>query len=341
MRRWAVWAAAAAWAALGMSGCQSMAPAHGDGGSGAAPAHAAAGSSSDALARLAAALPGEYDNDEQVRQARAAVHAGTALAVPHLRETWRLLDRGRDASFLLWRLQALDRGDAATALWLYKIALSSDGKRVVATPYRPIDPAKVYAELLDPKFSFRFVPEHWAELAPCAQTGEWKGAQFSAAVDVGACSALLSGLGESAALLPLKFSVDGEILRSATFADQARGADAAIDARRLHWFDGWIAINGAGPRATGASQDWHTHNDLRISSEGGRVPIRWRDGGPSGYSLELVRTTYAERKLSVLQLNVVEDASGRVVDYAWTSPNADAVGINLGWLQVGVTRAVN
>jgi len=54
-----------------------------------------------------------------------------------------------------------------------------------------------------------------------------------------------------------------------------------------------------------------------------------------------VRTTYAERKLSVLQLNVVEDASGRTVDYAWTSPNADAVGINLGWLQVGVTRAAN
>jgi len=71
------------------------------------------------------------------------------------------------------------------------------------------------------------------------------------------------------------------------------------------------------------------------------VPIRWRDGGASGYSLELVRTTYAERKLSVLQLNVVEDASGRTVDYAWTSPNADAVGINLGWLQVGVTRAAN
>jgi len=294
--------------------------------------------SGDALTRLNAALAGEYDNDEQVRQSRAAVHAGTALAVPHLRETLRVLDQSRDHSFWLWRLQALDRSEAATALWLYRFAPSADGKRVIATPYRPIDPAKVYAELLDPKFTFRFVPEHWAELAPCAQSGEWKNEQFSANVDVAACSALLPGLGESAALLPLRVALDGEVLRTATFADQARGADAIIDARRLHWFDGWIAINGGGPRATN-SQDWHTHNDLRISSEGGRVPVRWRDGAPSGYSLELVRTTYAERKLSVLQLNVIEDASGHTIDYGWTSPNADAIGINLGWLQVGLQRA--
>jgi hypothetical protein len=68
------------------------------------------------------------------------------------------------------------------------------------------------------------------------------------------------------------------------------------------------------------------------------VPIRWRDGAPSGYSLELERRSYAERKLSVLQLNVVEDASGQVVDYVWASPQATAIGLNLGWLQVGLTE---
>jgi CpeT/CpcT family (DUF1001) len=329
MRRWVAMGIGVIGAMLATSGCQT----------GALARSTPAAANDDALTRLNTALAGEYDNDEQVRQARAAVHAGTALAVPHLRETWRLLDQSRERSFWLWRLQSLDRSDAATALWLYRLAPSADGRRIVATPYRPIDPAKVYAELLDPKFAFRFVPEHWAELTPCAATGEWKNAQFSASVDVSACSALLPGLGESAALLPLRFTVDGEILRTATFADQARGADASVEARRLHWFNGWIAINGGGPKGAAGNQDWHTHNDLRISSEGGRVPIRWRDGAPSGYSLELVRTTYAERKLSVLQLNVVEDASGRVIDYAWTTPNADAVGINLGWLQVGVTKA--
>jgi hypothetical protein len=78
--------------------------------------------------------------------------------------------------------------------------------------------------------------------------------------------------------------------------------------------------------------------DLRLSSEGGRVELRWRDGAASGYSLELERTTYAERKLHVLQLNVVEDSSGQVMDYVWADPAAGAIGFNLGWLQVGLTR---
>src|SRR5512143_2016460 len=109
MRRWGAMGIAVICAMLATSGCQT----------GAATRGAPVSANDDALTRLSAALAGEYDNDEQVRQSRAAVHAGTALAVPHLRETWRLLDQSRERSFWLWRLQSLDRSDAATALWLY------------------------------------------------------------------------------------------------------------------------------------------------------------------------------------------------------------------------------
>jgi hypothetical protein len=209
----------------------------------------------------------------------------------------------------------------------------------VLTPYRAIDPAAAQAAIAEQKKSFNFVAAQWAELTPCALSGEWKSTQFNASADVTACSALLPGLGASASLLPLRFTLDADMLRAGTFADQARGAGAGIDARRLRWFSGWAAINGGGPKAQAANQDWHQQNDLRLSSEGGRVPLRWRDGAASGYSLELVRTTYAGRKLSVLQLNVIDDASGQTIDYAWTNPEAQAIGVNLGWLQVGFTQA--
>ena len=109
------------------------------------------------------------------------------------------------------------------------------------------------------------------------------------------------------------------------------------EARRVRWFSGWAAINGGGPRASAENQDWHLQRDLRLGSEGSRIALHWRDGAPSGYSLELERTSYPERKLSVLQLNVIEDASGKTMTYAWTDPHADAIGLNLGWLQVGLT----
>lgn len=310
MRNW--WMIAAA---VALGGCQ-VAPGRG------------AGNTSDALSRLAAALPGEYDNHEQVQ---TGSHA-TSVVVPHVRETWRPL--GDD--LWLWQLQALDAPKTAQAVWLYRVGMA-DG-HVKMTPYRALD-ATMAKTALDEKARFRFDAAQWAELAPCAQTGQWENAQFGAAADAAACSALLSGLGESAGLLPLRITLDGDMLHSATFADQARGTNAGIDARRVRWYGGWSAINGGGPKAQADNQDWHMQRDLRLSSEGGRVPLHWRDGAASGWSLELARTSYPERKLNVLQLNLIDDASGRVLDYVWASPQTDAIGFNLGWLQAGLTRA--
>ena len=306
------------------------------------PAQRSGGAAIDggALARLDAALAGEYDNHEQVQQAAAKVRAGNAVDVLHLRERWRLLERNRADSLWLWHLHTLDQKTVTDAVWLYRLAAAGDGSRVSLTPYRAIDPAVAKAALANKKNDFKFVAAQWAELTPCTQTGEWKNTQFSASADVAACSALLPGLGESASLLPLRLVLDGDMLHAATFADHARGADASVDARRLRWFSGWAAINGGGPKAQAGNQDWHIQKDLRLSSEGGRIPLRWRDGAASGYSLELVRASYPERKLNVLQLNVIDDASGQTLDYVWVNPEATAIGINLGWLQVGVMQVV-
>jgi len=285
----------------------------------------------DALARLGSALPGEYDNHEQVQQA-AGARASSAVPIPHLRETLKALGD----NWWLWNLRIDDPEHPVEVTWLYHVAVAD--ARVRLTPYRALQPEPVEA-LGDPKAHFKFDAAQWAELAPCTQSGEWKSTQFSASADAAACSALLPGLGESAALLPLRMTLDGELLRSVTFADQARGADADIDARRVRWFAGWSALNGGGPNAKSDNQDWHMQRDLRLSSEGGRVPLRWRDGAASGWSLELARTTYTERKLSVLQLNLIDDATGRVLDYVWANPETTALGFNLGWLQIGLTQS--
>lgn len=308
-----------------LCGCQTVALRSGGGGVG------------DALARLEAALPGAYDNHQQVKQAAVSVKAGTTVAAPHLREDWRLLERNHSDSLWLWQLQTPDQGDTAAATWLYRVTTTESGNKVRLMPYRAIDLAATKTALDGKKF--KFIAAQWAQLTTCALNGAWKDSRFDAMADVAACSALLPGLGAAAALLPLRFSLDGDMLHSVTFADQARGTGASIDARRMRWFDGWAAINGGGPKAKSGNQDWHVQKDLRLSSEGGHVKLHWRDGAASGYSLELARTSYPERKLDVLQLNVIDDATGQVIDYVWANPAATAIGFNLGWLQVGLTQA--
>ncbi|HEX3894790.1 MAG TPA: hypothetical protein VHW73_01140 [Rudaea sp.] len=275
-------------------------------------------------------LTGEFDNREQGQ-------VGGGVAVPHIVEMLRIVQNNRNGHLWLWRLQSNDTHTTTDAAWLYRIVSADDGAHITFTPFRALDDA-ANKSLRDAKQDdFKFDEKQWAELAPCAMKGERKNGVLVVAADNAACSALLPGLGAAAGLLPLKLMFDGEMLTSVTFADQARGADASIEARRVRWFGGWSAINGAGPKAKVDSKDWHTRQDLRIGSEGGKIPIRWRDGAPSGYSIELVRRTYPERKLSVLQLDVVEDSDGRVIDYAWADPSTAVIGINLGWLQVGLT----
>src|SRR5450755_635830 len=115
-----------------MSGCQM-------------PARRIAGAAptGDAAVRLDAALAGDYDNDEQVRQSRVGVRTGSQVAVPHLREQWRLLEHDRDHGLWLWHWQSQDPPAIATADWLYRVAAASDAGHVVLTPYRAIDPAAV------------------------------------------------------------------------------------------------------------------------------------------------------------------------------------------------------
>jgi len=285
----------------------------------------------DALAVLARLIPGEYDNHEQVVRAAAGA---AALRVQH---ELVVTAHEHDALSWLWRLRTA-AAQPLTTTWLMRAEYAHSGHQLRVTPFRPL-----VANAADSAFTdsagFRFVAEQWAELAPCALDLGWDGAKVSAAANVDACSALLPGLGESAALLPLRFALDGDMLRVATFADAPRGADAVEEARRVRWFEGWAVVNGGGPQAKAGNQDWHFDRDLRLSSEGGRMPLRWRDGAASGWSLELERTSYPERKLSVLQLNVIDDATGKVLTYVWTDPQSTAIGINLGWLQLGFAQS--
>jgi hypothetical protein len=310
-----------------LTGCQSL-------GSASQHAHGASGSDAGALPSLSALLPGDYDNHEQVERARAANKGGTGIAPMHVQHSMRAVESAHGGISWLWRLSVAGK-TGSTSIWLFSAQVTADGHHIRLVPSRPTDTAAAQAQFADPAKAFHFEAAQWAALEPCAQSGQWDGTKFSAAASVESCSALLPGLGQDAALLPLRMALDADMLRVATFADSSRGADAIEEARRVRWYDGWAAINGGGPNAKSDNNDWHLQRDLRLSSEGGRAPLHWRDGAPSGYSLELEHTSYPERKLSVLQLNVIEDGSGRTMTYVWTDPGAAAIGVNLGWLQVG------
>jgi hypothetical protein len=269
-------------------------------------------------------LQGVFDNHEQVWNAREA--APTAATPPHVVVS---IDATPQAEWSIWRIH-LDATPALDATWAIRTAADANGATVLI-PHRALVATAAEASAFDAK--------QWTPLDACAlHSGTRATAGLQASADTASCIAIAPGIGPQAALLPLAIERDGEWLHVRLYADQARGADAREDTRLVQWFGGWAAINGGGPKADANSRDWHMNRGLRIGSEGGRFALKWRDGNAAGYSLMLERLTYREGNVPVLKLSVVEDADGRTLAYSWANPEATRIGINLGWMQVGLDR---
>ena len=294
--------------ATGLFGCQSMQP--------------AALKRAPAAASAASALEGVYDNHEQVWTAR---EQPGAMAPPHLRVG---IEATTDRAWSLWQVH-LDAAAPLDALWAIRRVGQGDGK-LLLLPHRAL--------VADPAQGKAFDAKQWAPLDACALHGVGDAQSMRVAADPAACAALAPGIGTQAALLPLAIDREGEWLRMRLYADQARGPEAREDARKVRIYHGWAAINGGGQDASADSRDWHMDRSIRLASEGGRTALAWRDGQPSGYSLMLERLTYRDGNVPVLKLSVVEDATQRTLAYAWADPHAARIGINLGWVQVGIER---
>jgi hypothetical protein len=284
-----------------------------------APAHGAAGTNAPG-----SLFAGEFDNHEQVGSARAA----TAIAAPpHVVVT---LEGTPQADWSIWRIH-YDATPALDAVWAMQ-RIDAGGGAVSLLPHRAVAAgATMVGSAFDPK--------QWAALDACNLRGSATAAQIRVAADVAGCAAIVPGIGPDAALLPTAVERDGEWLRLHLYADQARGADAREDARKVETYAGWAAINGSGPQGGGGGNDWHMNRAMHLGSEGGRDALTWRDGKASGYSLGLERVTYREGNVPVLKLSVIDDATGVTLAYAWANPEATRIGINLGWVQVGLDRA--
>jgi len=282
---------------------------------------AVAGSSHAPSPATGALFEGVFDNHEQVWLARA----GAAGGVPHVVVT---IEPTPQADWSIWRVH-LDAAAPLDAVWAMQRIGTGESASVM--PHRASDAA--LASTAAP-----FDARQWVPLDACALRGTVTPGGARVVADVAACTTLAPGLGAQTALLPIAIEREGEWLHARLYADQARGADARVDLRQVQVFSGWAAINGAGPNGP-ANDDWHMNRAMQLGNEGGRAALTWRDGRPSGYSLTLERVTYRDGNVPVLKLSVIDDASGQGIAYAWANPEATQIGINLGWVQVGLGRA--
>ncbi len=117
------------------------------------------------------------------------------------------------------------------------------------------------------------------------------------------------------------------------------GRDEPHRNRKVRYFDGWGAVRRSAfaPDSGNDPDEMLLVPDLRLHNEGQIVPLVTADGDPTGYRVELARLTYQNTRVAVLKLGILDSDSGETLAYSWANPGAARIGINLGWLQVGMT----
>ncbi len=152
--------------------------------------------------------------------------------------------------------------------------------------------------------------------------------------DTGGYTGVAVGNGDCPAELPAIWHLTKDYL-VASYVD---GVDEVIHrARRVIHYTGWVALSRRHIDTAAATDDFILMRGLVLHNEGFVVSIT-DDGEPTGYAVELARLTYQRTHTAVLKLGIVDESTGETVNYGWAGPGAERIGVNLRWVQAGMTR---
>jgi hypothetical protein len=109
--------------------------------------------------------------------------------------------------------------------------------------------------------------------------------------------------------------------------------------RKVRYFTGWVWLHRDGPTGEVADRKkFSFRRDILIHSEGQKIPLLYEDGSETPYLLELAQLTYQNTRTAILKMAVIDKATKKNVFYIWAQPDGTRVGINHGWIQVGLTQ---
>lgn len=290
------------------------------------------------LARLSEWFAGEWDNHAQVL---AEQEGGVSPGARHERVHALFLPVSVPAigGSVFFARQTLDDDPARVfRLRLYRFAVDRKADAIRLDQYSFVDEARWRQAHLAPETLQALATADLRYAPDCAVYFRFEAAtaEFVGSTREGACRVASERRGAVIVEDRIRLGAEDLAILSRAHDEAGRlvyGNAEAIphQQRRVRWFRGFLAINRAGPGARPEDRDFRTVRGIVVHSEGRRQAIEWEDGRRSGWSVQLARLSV--RGESVLALNLLEDATGRTLAYAWADPGSRRIGLNLRWFQ--------
>ena len=142
--------------------------------------------------------------------------------------------------------------------------------------------------------------------------------------------------GQTIGLMKEFLLADGRIQLGERLQDINTGTslinDQKLDFRREVAYTGW-----AGTKPS-ENTEWILAVPFEIHNQGDVHTLTNSADQDMGYRIELAQIRYREDQPEVLRIAVIDNKTNKQVAYSWASLDADQIGLNLDWLQVGLTR---
>lgn len=294
-------------------------------------------------------FPGEYDNHEQVWQEGLDDAEHPHEHLHHIFapvDVASMADGANAHTFFVQQYQDADPQNVYRQR-LYVLSIDDAEQAILLKIYSFIDEEKYRNAHLDPKRINALEADELKTWPGCEVY--WKyGAEgyFSGYMKEGACTFKSERSGNRITVTDdLRLTADEIWIRDEAFnpdGSRVYGHPERIHHknRKVRYFTGWSAIKLGGPAAK-EEEAWHFTRDLLVHNEGQIIPIVDEQGSPSGYSFQLARLTYQNTAAPILKLGLIDDKTGETVTYVWANTDAQRIGFNLRWAQVGLTLQPN
>jgi len=165
--------------------------------------------------------------------------------------------------------------------------------------------------------------------------------QFVGWIEEGACKVRSQGGSGSELTIGADIALSADQLWMTETARDARGRDAFPDEpdapvqyRRATAFTCWLAVPRQAPE-----EGWFYARDLAIHDQGGEVWVTTDETTPRTYGFRMRNVRWPTgQNADALTLYVHAERGAPAISYAWASPDATRIGINLRTLQGSCSR---
>ncbi len=104
---------------------------------------------------------------------------------------------------------------------------------------------------------------------------------------------------------------------------------------RCRPFKGWISWRTEEGK-DGKEDKYAFIGNLKLHDQGWKQRVILPDGTVTPFTVELSQVVF-EKRIPVMKLAIYEEGKSKAMMYNWTNPEAERIGVNLRWIQVGLT----